>query len=138
MIAVVDGLKGFPEAIAASYPKTIVQTCIVHLIRASLAFVSWKDRKAIMPDMREIYRAETAEAAVERLDAFETKWARRYPTIAATPAFAGAGSGGGLGAGGSAVRLSAGHPAHDLHHERGGEPVPEPTQDHQNARQFPE
>ncbi len=84
LIAVVDGLKGFPEAIAAAYPKTIVQTCIVHLIRASLAFVSWKDRKAIMPDMKEIYRAETAEAGLERLDAFETKWARRYPTIAAT------------------------------------------------------
>ncbi len=84
LIAVVDGLKGFPEAIAAAYPKTIVQTCIVHLIRASLAFVSWKDRKAIMPDMKQIYRAATAEAALERLDEFETKWARRYPTIAAT------------------------------------------------------
>ncbi|HSU06612.1 MAG TPA: IS256 family transposase [Acetobacteraceae bacterium] len=84
LIAVVDGLKGFPEAIAASYPKTIVQTCIVHLIRASLAFVSWQDRKAIMPDLKEIYRAETADAALERLDAFETKWSRRYPTIAPT------------------------------------------------------
>ena len=84
LIAVVDGLKGFPEAIAASYPKTIVQTCIVHLIRASLAFVSWQERKAIMPDLKQIYRAETAEAALERLDAFETKWGRRYPTIAAT------------------------------------------------------
>ena len=49
LIAVVDGLKGFPEAITTVFPQTIVQTCIVHLIRISLAFVSWKDRKAIMP-----------------------------------------------------------------------------------------
>ncbi len=84
LIAVVDGLKGFPEAIATLYLQTIVQTCIVHLIRASLAFVSWKDRKAVLPDMKQIYRAETAEAASERIDTFETKWAKRYPTIAAT------------------------------------------------------
>ena len=84
VIAVVDGLKGFPEAIAACYPRTIVQTCIVHLIRASLAFVSWKDRKAITPDLKQIYRAETAEAALQQLEAFETKWDKRYPTIGAT------------------------------------------------------
>jgi putative transposase len=82
LIAVVDGLKGFPEAIAASFPRTIVQTCIIHLIRSSLAFVSWKDRKAIMPDLKAIYRAETAKAAEERLTAFEAIWSKRYPTIA--------------------------------------------------------
>ncbi len=63
LIAVVDGLKGFPEAIGAAFPKTafpktgpetVVQTCIVHLIRSSLAFVSWKDRKVIMPDLKAI------------------------------------------------------------------------------------
>lgn len=84
LIAVVDGLKGFPEAIEASYPKTIVQTCIIHLIRASLAYVSWKDRRAMMPDLKEIYRAETADAALGRLEAFETKWSRRYPMVAAS------------------------------------------------------
>jgi putative transposase len=84
LIAVVDGLKGFPEAIAACYPQTMVQTCIVHLIRASLAFVSWKHRKAIMPDLKQIYRAETAEAALQALEAFETKWDKHYPTIGAT------------------------------------------------------
>ena len=63
LIAVVDGLKGFPEAIATVFPLTTVQTCIIHLIRNSLAFVSWKDRKLIMPDLKAIYRAETAEAA---------------------------------------------------------------------------
>ena len=63
LIAVVDGLTGFPDAIAAVFPQTAVQTCIVHLIRNSLAFVSWKDRKKVMPDLKAIYRAETAEAA---------------------------------------------------------------------------
>jgi putative transposase len=82
LIAVVDGLKGFPEAIAAVYPQTMVQTCIVHLIRNSLAFVSWTDRKAIIPDLKAIYGSANAEAALERLDAFEAKWGKRYPTIA--------------------------------------------------------
>src|ERR1051326_2296785 len=84
LIAVVDGLKGFPEAIGAVYPQTMVQTCIVHLIRNSLAFVSWADRKAIVPDLKAIYGAANAEAALERLDAFEEKWGKRYPTIAPT------------------------------------------------------
>jgi putative transposase len=81
LIAVIDGLKGFPEAIGAAFPETIVQTCIVHLIRSSLAFVSWKDRKIIMPDLKAIYRAETAEAALDRLGDFEERWATRYPAI---------------------------------------------------------
>lgn len=81
LIAVVDGLKGFPEAIGAVYPRTIVQTCIVHLIRSSLRFVSWKDRKQVMPDMKAIYRADNAEAAKERLAEFEARWGTRYPAI---------------------------------------------------------
>src|SRR3984957_20038006 len=81
LIAVVDGLKGFPEAIGAVFPETIVQTCIVHLIRNSLAFVSWKDRKTIMPDLKAIYRAASAEAAQDRLTEFEAKWDARYPAI---------------------------------------------------------
>jgi putative transposase len=81
LIAVVDGLKGFPEAIGAVFPQTTVQTCIVHLIRNSLAFVSWKDRKIIMPDLKAIYRAESAQAAQDRLAAFEAKWEGRYPAV---------------------------------------------------------
>jgi putative transposase len=81
LIAVVDGLKGFPEAIGAVFPETLVQTCIVHLIRNSLAFVSWKDRKVILPDLKAIYRAENAEAARDRLADFEAKWGARYPAI---------------------------------------------------------
>ena len=63
-IAVVDGLKGFPEAITTVFPQTLVQTCIVHLIRNSLAFVTWKDRKAIMPPIKAIYKAENADMAL--------------------------------------------------------------------------
>jgi putative transposase len=81
LIAVVDGLKGFPEAIGTVFPLTTVQTCIIHLIRNSLAFVSWKDRKRIMPNLKAIYRAETAEAAAAELDAFEAEWGKRYPAI---------------------------------------------------------
>ncbi len=82
LIAVVDGLTGFPDAIGAVFPQTTVQTCIVHLIRNSLAFVSWKDRKRVIPDIRAIYRAETVEAAMTRLDEFEVKWGAQYPAIA--------------------------------------------------------
>ena len=78
LIDVVDGLTGFPDAIAAVFPQTTVQTCIVHLIRNSLAFVAWKDRKTVMPDLRAIYRAETAAA---RLDEFEAAWGERHPAI---------------------------------------------------------
>ena len=84
LIAVVDGLKGFPDAIGAVYPKTIVQTCIVHLIRSSMRFVSWKNRKQVMPDLKAIYRAENAEAAQERLSDFEAKWGTSYPAIGDT------------------------------------------------------
>ena len=63
--------EGFPEAIGTVFPVTTVQTCIIHLIRNSLAFVLWKDRKLIMPDLKAIYRAETAQAAQVQLDAFE-------------------------------------------------------------------
>jgi len=84
LIAVVDGLKGFPEAIGAVFPETLVQTCIVHLIRSSMAFVSWKDRKQIMPDLKAIYRAENAEAALDRLAEFEARWGAKYPAVGAS------------------------------------------------------
>jgi putative transposase len=83
LIAVVDGLKGFPEAIAAAFPKTQVQACIVHLIRSSLDFVSYKDRKAVAAALKEIYRARDAEAGRAMLEAFdEGPWGRKYPAIA--------------------------------------------------------
>src|SRR5205809_1391628 len=73
LIAVVDGLKGFAEAITSVYPETIVQTCVVHLIRNSLAFVSWRDRAAILPAIKAIYRAENAEIALLHLEELEAK-----------------------------------------------------------------
>ena len=82
LIAVVDGLKGFPEAITAAFPETMVQTCIVHLIRHSMNFCSWKDRKVVAADLRPIYEAPTAEEAARQLDAFEEKWGGKYPSIA--------------------------------------------------------
>ncbi len=82
LIAVVDGLKGFPEAINAVFPQTVVQTCIVHLIRHSLEFVSWKDRKPVVPALRTIYRAADEKAGLAALEAFEASaWGRKYPAI---------------------------------------------------------
>jgi putative transposase len=84
LIAVVDGLKGFPEAIEAVFPRTTVQTCVVHLIRNSLDVVSWKDRKAVAAALKPIYTAVNAEAAEAALAAFEASpWGAKHPTIAA-------------------------------------------------------
>lgn len=80
-IACVDGLKGFPEAIEAVYPKTAVQLCIVHMVRNSLNFVGWKMRKVVAADLRSIYTAATEGEAQIRLQAFEDKWGSDYPTI---------------------------------------------------------
>ena len=80
-IACVDGLKGFPEAIEAVFPKTAVQLCIVHLVRYSLNYVSWKLRKEVADDLRAIYTAATSEEAERQLDAFETTWGEAYPSI---------------------------------------------------------
>jgi len=81
LIACVDGLKGFPEAIEAVFPKTDVQLCIVHMVRYSLNFVSWKMRKEVAADLRAIYAAATIEEAELQMDAFEEKWAEAYPPI---------------------------------------------------------
>jgi putative transposase len=82
LIACVDGLKGFPDAIESVYPKTEIQLCIIHMVRNSLRYVSWKERKAVANDLRSIYTAATAEAAEQALDAFEEKWQGRFPSIA--------------------------------------------------------
>ena len=79
---VIDGLKGFPDAITAAFPETAVQTCIVHLVRHSLNFCAWKDRKEVAADLRRIYSAPTAEQAGVELDVFEEKWVSKYASIA--------------------------------------------------------
>lgn len=83
LIAVVDGLKGFPEAIEAAYPQALVQTCIVHLLRNSLHLVPWKDRKELTRALKRVYQAPSAEAAATELEAFEqSELGRRYSAIA--------------------------------------------------------
>lgn len=81
LIAAVDGLTGFPDAIAAVFPKTEVQLCIVHVVRFSLKFVPYKDRKAVAADLKTIYTAATEEAADGALTEFCTKWDGKYPMI---------------------------------------------------------
>jgi putative transposase len=82
LIAVVDGLKGFPEAIRAAFPEATVQTCIVHLLRHSLDFVSYKDRKAVAAALKDIYRALDADAGAAALATFEAgPWGLKYPAI---------------------------------------------------------
>lgn len=83
LIAIVDGLKGFPEAITAVFPQAQVQTCVVHLIRHSLAFVSYKDRKAVAAALKQIYKAKDADAGKTALEDFaDGPWGRKYPAIA--------------------------------------------------------
>lgn len=84
LVAVTDGLKGMPEALDTAYPRTTLQTCIVHLIRHSLEYASWRDRKALAPVLKTIYAAPTEEAALAALEAFEASpLGARFPTVTA-------------------------------------------------------
>jgi transposase-like protein len=84
LIAVTDGLKGIPEALATVFPATTLQTCIVHLIRNSLDYASWKDRKALAAALKPIYTAVSAEAAAQAMDEFErSAWGQKFPTVVA-------------------------------------------------------
>jgi putative transposase len=84
LIAIIDGLKGFPEAINSVFPETQIQTCIVHLIRNSLDFCSWKDRKPVAKELKTVYRAADAEAAAAALQDFEEgPWGKRFAAITA-------------------------------------------------------
>jgi len=82
LIACVDGLKGFPEAIAAEYPETRIQLCIVHMLRGSLKYVSWKDYKKVTTDLKEVYQATTEAQALKALENFGITWNSQYPQIA--------------------------------------------------------
>ena len=81
LIACVDGLSGFPEAIEAVFPQTDIQLCIVHMVRNSLKYVSYKDRKEVATDLKQIYRATTEEEAIQALDLFSEKWDKKYASI---------------------------------------------------------
>lgn len=81
LIACTDGLTGFPEAIESVFPQTITQTCIVHLLRNSVRYVPWKERKAVMFDLKPVYTAANEEVALEALAAFDANWGSKYPMI---------------------------------------------------------
>ncbi len=132
LIAVTDGLKGMAEALAAVFPATTLQTCIVHLIRNSLEYASWRDRKALAAAIKPIYTAPSAEAAEAELNAFErSALGQKFPTMAATwrrawdrviPFFAF-----------PPARTSRG-----VHHQRHREHQRAAAQDHQDARSLPQ
>ncbi len=85
LLAVVDGLKGFPEAITTVFPEAVVQTCIVHLLRNAMQLAAWKERHALAAALKPVYQADHAEAAAQALEAFDAgPWGQRYPTIAAS------------------------------------------------------
>ncbi|MFW1806167.1 transposase, partial [Acinetobacter baumannii] len=81
LIACVDGLKGFPDAITTVYPQTRIQLCIIHMVRNSLKYVSWKDYKAVTSDLKRIYQAVTEESALQALEVFASTWDDKYPQI---------------------------------------------------------
>lgn len=81
LIACVDGLKGFPEAIHTVFPQTRIQLCIVHMVRNSLKYVSWKDYKPVTQGLKQIYQAQTEELALQALDTFAAQWDDKYPAI---------------------------------------------------------
>ena len=81
LIACIDGLKGFPEAINSVYPETRIQLCIVHMIRNSTRFISWKERKEMCRDLKKIYSAVTEQEGLTALDSFADKWDGKYPMI---------------------------------------------------------
>ncbi|ATL92701.1 IS256 family transposase [Aeromonas sp. CU5] len=81
LIACVDGLKGFPDAIAVEYPQTKVQLCIVHMVRNSLRYVSWKDYKAVTAELKQLYQSATEREAQQALAAFGERWDSQYPQI---------------------------------------------------------
>lgn len=81
LIACVDSLKGFPDAINTVYPKARIQLCIVHMVRNSLRFVSWKNYKAVTRDLKAIYQATMEEAGQQALEAFAVAWDSHYPQI---------------------------------------------------------
>jgi putative transposase len=81
LIACIDGLKGFPEAISAVFPATEIQLCIVHMIRNSLKYVSYKDYKELLADLKGVYKAQTEDEALQNLEKFASRWDPKYPTI---------------------------------------------------------
>ena len=142
LIAVVDGLKGFPDAINATDPETTVQTCIVHLVRHSQNFCGWKDRKEVAKDLKWIYQAVNDEEAAKALNDFEAASRACKHALSAD----GMGQKIPINRPKLATRLAGGHPVlrlpasraqNHLYHQRHREPEPGNPQNHQNPWQFP-
>ena len=81
LIACIDGLKGFPDAIQSVYPQTQIQLCIVHMVRHSMKYVVWKDYKLVVADLKRIYQSANEEEALQALEAFAERWDDKYPQI---------------------------------------------------------
>ena len=127
----VDGLSGFVEAIEATFPHATVQTCLVHQVRASLKFVSYKDRKQVAADLRKIYTAANQDHAADELQAFAEKWDAPLPDD--QPELARA-----LGADHPVPRLPRRRPPGDLHDQLDRGAAPPDPQDHQDPRALPD
>lgn len=130
LIAAVDGLKGFPDAIAAVYPKTQVQLCIVHMVRNSLRYVSWKHHKSLVRDLRKIYTAATREAAETQLESFAKEWDAITPLISKQWRANWANLS-------RVFRLPTRHPPGDLHDQRNRLDPGATTEGHKEARRLP-
>ena len=132
LIAVVDGLNGFPEAINATFPQTQVQTCIVHLLRHSLSFASWKDRRELAAALRPIYTAVNAELAGEALEDFAAS------TGGAEVSSGRAGLATAIGTGDPILCLSARGAADHLHHQCDRKPQRQATNRGAQPRSLPQ
>ena len=130
LIFCVDGVTGFPEAIEATFPHSTVQTCLVHQVRLSLKFVSYKDRKHVAADLRQIYTAASQDAAADELERFAEKWDGRYRRSAKAGSSAGSRS--------SPSWPTPGRPPSDLHDELDRSATPTDPQDHQDTRALPD
>lgn len=130
LISCVDGLKGFPEAIEATYPEAWVQTCVVHLIRASLRYVNYRDLKKVATALRPIYNAPNAEAAEAELDHFDHEWGARYPATVQGLARC-------LGERDPVPRAARGAPPRGLHHQHDRRAAPPDPQGDQDPRALP-
>lgn len=129
LIAVVGGLKGFPEAITAAFPETMDQTGIARLIRHAMNLRRWTDRNTAAAVRRPINPAPTADEAARQLDGFMEKWAGKYPSVASAPR---------LSRGRRDPRLQRRDPEAPLHHQRCGVAAPDAEVDAENQRLFPD
>ena len=130
LIVCCDGLKGLPDAIEATWPQALVQTCVIHLLRASMRLCSWKHRKAVVAGLRRVYTAVNAETAAEALDELEEQWGNRYPGCHTNMAP-------GVGRVHPVPAVPARASQNRVHHQRRRKCPLSTTESHQNQGAFP-